>query len=274
MMRRLRSGWRQIACLLPLLVSACLPAPTPAATPTATASATITPTVTTTVVWFPATATNTPLPTRAIEPTVDARPALGEVLFREPFTNKTLWQTSRTAAGSVAYGKEELTLAVAEPRVSLLSLRKSPQLYNFYLEVDAQPSLCRGEDSFGLLLRASSSQDYYRLLLACDGKVRMDRIINGRSTPLQDWLTSGQLLPGGMFSTRIGVSAQGQELSVFINGEFAFAVKDPVHESGVVGVFARSAGDTPLTVNFSNMVVYEIAAGQQPSRTPAPTSTP
>lgn len=257
------------ACLLlPLLASACLPAPTPAASATPTATATITPTITPTIIWFPATATPTLLPTRPIEPTIDLRPALGDLLFKDPFTDTDLWLTTRTAAGSVAYGKDELTLAVSQPEGSLLSLRKTPQLHNFYLEVSMQPSLCRGSDAFGLLLRANSSADYYRLLLNCNGQVRMERIVNSRTTLMQDWVTSGQLLPGGMLDTRLGVAAQGQELHVFINDVFQFSVKDPVFESGAVGVFARSAGETPLTVNFSDMIVYELGPARLPTATP------
>jgi hypothetical protein len=67
---------------------------------------------------------------------------------------------------------------------------------------------------------------------------------------------SGQLQPGGMMRTKVGVWANGQDLHIFINGVYHFSVKDSVYPSGVVGVFARSAGDTPLTVSFSNLSVY------------------
>jgi hypothetical protein len=35
-----------------------------------------------------------------------------------------------------------------------------------------------------------------------------------------------------------------------------FSVRDTGDPSGTLGVFARSAGDTPLTVSFSNLKVY------------------
>ena len=44
----------------------------------------------------------------------------------------------------------------------------------------------------------------------------------------------------------------------FINDEYQFSVRDPLLASGRLGVFARSAGDTAVTVNFSNLVVREI----------------
>jgi hypothetical protein len=254
----------------------CLPdAPSPTPLPP-TATATLTPTATATIVWFPPTATDTPAPTQPTTPTPDLLPFPGAVLFEDPFTDQTQWPASRTGAGSVAYGKGELTLAVSEDRGTLLSLRKSTLLTDFYLQIDALPSLCRAEDAYGLLLRASSSQDFYRLLVNCNGRLRLERLKGGRSLPLQDWMLSGQIFPGGMLRTHLAVWAQGAELRVFVNDVYQFSVRDPVWSSGTVGLFARSAGDTPLTVSFSNLVVYAVSPGQRSAATPAarPSPTP
>jgi hypothetical protein len=241
-----------------------------------TATATIIPTSTATIIWFPATATFTPAPTRMQSPTPDMRPVKGPVLLEDPFTDKKLWTTGRTGVGSIAYGNGDLTLAVALDHGTLASLRKSPQLDNFYLEIDAQPSLCRSDDAYGLLLRASTTQDFYRLMVTCNGQLRLERVKGGRSVPLQDWVSSGQVFPGGMMRYRLSVWAQGQEMRVFVNDVYQFSAKDPVWNSGAVGVFARSASDTPLTVSFSNMVVYGTGAAQPiaPLKAlPSPTST-
>jgi hypothetical protein len=137
------------------------------------------------------------------------------------------------------------------------------------------PSLCRSDDAYGLLLRASSTQDYYRLLVTCSGRIRLERTKGGKSIPLQDWVASGQIFPGGMMRYRLSVWAQGPEMRVFVNDVYQFSVKDPVWESGAVGVFARSAGDTPLTVSFSNLVVYETGVGQaQPLATVGAKNSP
>lgn len=263
-----------------ILFSACLPeVPTPTPIPP-TETATITPTTTATIIWFPATATYTAMPTQEASATPDLRPVLGSSLFKDPFIDQTLWQTFRSSTGSVAYGKGELTAAVAQPSGTLISLRKGPMLDNFYLEMDAQPSLCRAGDSYGLLLRANSPQDFYRLMLNCNGQIRLERYKNSRTAPLQDWMTSGQILPGGMMRIHLGVWATGPELRVFANNVFQFSVKDTAFESGTIGVFARSVGDTPVTVSFSNLMVYSSYGAPPrpinptpPTRTPYPTAT-
>jgi hypothetical protein len=44
----------------------------------------------------------------------------------------------------------------------------------------------------------------------------------------------------------------------YANDEYLFTVHDPLLSSGLLGVFARSAGDMAVTVNFTELVVREI----------------
>jgi hypothetical protein len=251
-------------------LSACLPeqaSPTPVP-PTETV--TVTPLPSATIIWFPPTPTYTPFPTQAVTPTQDLRPEVSSVILEDQFNQPKTWSTSRTAVGSIAYGQRELTLAVASPKGSLISLRAAPSLNDFYLEIDTLPSLCRAEDNYGLILRATSLFDYYRLLVNCNGQLRLERLKNGKFLILQDWMTSGQIFPGGMIRLRLGVWARKDEMRVFVNGVYQFTVRDPVWPSGQVGVFARSAGETPLTVSFSNLLISSIGASSAPG---VPTST-
>lgn len=264
-----------ILCLA-FLLGACLPEP-PSPTPIPpTSTATVTPTATATIIWFPPTETPTPAPTQRIAPTQDTSPVYGPVIYSDNFTDKTRWQTRQSGAGNISYGDGELTLAVSEAKGTLTSLSNNAQLNDFYLEMDVTPSLCRGADNFGLLVRVNSSQNFYRVMLSCNGQVRLERYRNAYTAPLQDWTGSGQLFPGELTANRLGVWASGSEIRVYINRVLQFSVKDPVFSSGGLGVYARSAGETPLTVSFSNLVVYQVASGQPrplPSATPRPAST-
>ncbi len=271
----IRARWLRglvfVFCLAAL--AGCLPvAPSPTPLPpTPTFTPAPTGTATATIVWFPPTKTFTPAPTRYISPTADLRPVLGATLLEDTFADGKSWSTSRTGIGSIAYGKSELTLAVSAARGTLVSLRKSPELADFYLEIDALPSLCRNEDAYGLLLRASSTQDFYRLVLTCSGRVRLERLKGAKVVPLQDWVSSGQLPPGGLMRSHLGVYARGKELRIFINDIYQFSINDPVWTRGMLGVFARSSADTPLTVSFSNLIVHNVSLERT---TPASTAAP
>jgi len=131
-------------------------------------------------------------------------------------------------------------------------------LRDFYLEITASPSLCRDADEYGLLLRASSLRDFYRFSLSCDGQVRLDRLVNGTASSPQPWTLSGAFPPGAPSISRLAIWAKEKEMRFFVNEEYQFTVSDPMLPSGSIGVFARSAGDNAVTINFSELIIREI----------------
>ena len=230
-------------------------------------------TVTSTIVWFPASPTPTFAPVTPLQPTPDQRPAIGEIVLTDDFATDKNWQTLETSAGSVAYGKGDLTIAISEPGAYLSSLNKEVHLTDFYMEMTLSPSLCRGEDSYGLLFRAATGFDNYRLLINCSGKVRLERMIAGKPVPLRDWEASGQVPPGSPLKIRVGIWIVRNELRFFINDFYQFNARDPVFTNGGIGVFARSGGQNALTVSFSDLVIHAIIPEQVPTFAP-PTPNP
>jgi hypothetical protein len=215
-------------------------------------------TATPTVIWFPPTATYTPFPTPIITPTVDMRPKTGKVLLEDDFSDSSAWTTSQTEAGNIAYGKNELTIAIGETNAYLVSVRESPILGDFYLEITAETSLCRGLDEYGVLFRVSQTSDYYRYALSCDGQVRLDRVIGGQASSPQPWMLSGEVPPGAPAISHLAISAVGSEMSFFVNGQFQFSIHDPSLPTGSLGLFARSTNNMAVTVSYYNLVVYEV----------------
>jgi hypothetical protein len=218
-------------------------------------------TPTPTIVWFPPTPTATPLSTTTLQavPTLDALPQLGELLFADNFADLKGWTTGKTGSGSIARGKNELTLAVNRPDGYLYSLRQGTRLGNFYAEITASPTICRGSDEYGLLLRVSPGLDFYRFSLTCAGQTRLDKYYQGKASSPQELAFSGAAPRGAPSQSRLGVLADGNELSFYINGEYQYTVRDPSMLAGGLGVFARAAGEDAVTVNFSDLKVYQLA---------------
>ncbi len=249
-----------VLLILALTLAACSVAPVPTELPTPTLlppTATLEPTT----VWFPPTATFTPFPTlEPATPMPDLRTGIGEVILEDDFSQEQFWELGFTSAGSVALGKNTLSLATEGGKVYLSSVRNQPVLTDFYLEVTASVSLCSDRDEYGLLLRVSPARDLYRFSLACDGYTRMDRVAQGVASSPVPWTPSGAVLPGAPGPARLAVWAVGTEMHFFINDIYQYTVRDPLLLSGQIGFFARSVNDEPLTVNFSDLVVY--AAGK------------
>lgn len=250
-----------LLALLALGLAACLPLatplpPLPSATPPApTASATAT------TVWFPPTATPTPLPrpTLSITPTLDLSPRYGALLLADDFGESSQWTVGRMPAGSLAFGQGELTLAVSQGRGYLSSLRHGTNLGDFYLEISASPSICRAADEYGVLLRMASMQDFLRFALLCNGQARLDRILGGQASSPVPPEPHAAVPRGAPSASRLAVWALGKEMRFYANGQYLFSVRDGSLLSGGLGVFARAAGEGAVTVNFSDLAVYQVA---------------
>lgn len=251
------------------VISACAgftPEPTPII-PTETA--TITPTITATIVWFPPTETPTPVPTRIIEPTAEMRPGIGEVILSDGFGDQLQWRTGNYTAGNVVHVDQSVILAVQQSKGFLVSFLNELLFDQFDLQVTTTVNLCRGEDAYGVLIRAGSDWDYYRFLVNCAGYAKAERIRNSQTLPLQDW-TSTTMIPGAPVTNRLEIWANGNEMRFFVNDVYVFSVKDPVFTNGQIGLFARSAGETALTVNYSDLVISSLDFTTISNVTPTP----
>lgn len=268
--------WLAGLCLALLLVlSGCAgglfatPAPLPTETPTATESPTAT------IQWFPNTATPTPLPPLEIQPTPAMRPGVGELLLEDDFSGKGDWPTLTSTNGSVGLGAHQLSIVIGQPGVTLTSLRRSPDFKDFYLEVTVNPSLCGRNDRFGVLLRAQSEADYYRLFADCAGNLRLERVLGGTTSVVQNWTPTILVRPP--LSFKLGVWAYKKELRIFVEDSFQFSASDPMLSGGRVGFYARTEGKEALSVSFADLKVYALEPGGIPPTatiTPTVTRTP
>ena len=195
-----------------------------------------------------------------VEPTatLEMRPNVGEIIFEDDFNKPEAWLLGQTVNGTISAGSDDLTIAIVEPRSYLFSTRTEPAFGDFYAEITASPNLCVGLDEYGLLFRLRSTGDFYRFSLSCNGQVRLDRVVGGTAGSPQPWLASASVPRGAPSTSRLGVWAMGRELHFFINDEFQFSVSDSYHSSGILGVFARSAGENAVTVSFSDLKIYQI----------------
>ena len=247
-----------LAFIVVLITSGCIPAGAVSLeTPTLTAVATTAPTPTATIVWFPPTPTYTPRPTQAAPtPTPEMLPEHGELILEDDFSSGASWQLAQSTAGNIAVGKNRLNIAINQPRLLLSTIRSTPEIGEFYLEVTAHPSLCSGMDEYGVILREASEADFLRFALSCSGQVRLDRITGGAASSPQPWTLSGAVPPGAPGVAQIAVWATAEEMRFFVNGQYQFSWNEPALLSGKLGLFARTAADSPVSVSFSDFRLY------------------
>jgi hypothetical protein len=237
------------------ILSACTALDNLNATPIAVIP-TETPLPTSTIVWFPPSATPTFEAFATNPPTPEKRPGLGDEIITDDFSDSSLWDIAKSNQASADIADNRITLA-AQSLIYMTSLRRELFIDDYYAEITARPSLCRGEDSYGLIIRANGGT-YYRFALSCNGTTYMDRLSNGTKLTMQKPIASGDVPPGAPGEVRIGIWAVNREMRLFLNGRYQFGISDPSYPIGTIGVFVNSSGDTPTIVSFSDLVIKEV----------------
>ncbi|HOE69962.1 MAG TPA: hypothetical protein PLE10_03940 [Brevefilum sp.] len=235
--------------------------PEPTLTPTWTETPTQTETPTPTIDWFPSTATPT-LPAFS-SPTIqpifkDTRTGISDLLVSDDFSDERLWGIQQSPAGNIAFGTQNLTLAIARAETSLTSSSEHTLPEDFYLEITVQPSLCEPEDQIGLLFWQQSEGDFYRLLVDCAGQVRLEVIQEGVTTVLQNWGTGPGIQPGALSSNRLGLWVSRGTFHLYINDAFQFEQRVASHRQGNLGVYARTVSGCAMTVRFSDLEIFQV----------------
>lgn len=209
-----------------------------------------------TIVWFPPTATATQQAITTYTATAAMNPGIGALILKDDFSDFSSWDTAVSDQGSAAISRNRLTIVV-QPGIYLASKRHDLAVGNFYAEITARTSLCRGEDNYGLIVRAAGNS-FYRFALTCNGTLFVERIKSGTRLTIFEPVASGDAPPGAPGEVRIGIWAVNGEMRLFLNDRFQFSINDRSFPNGEFGVYARSMGDTPVTVTFSDLTVYDV----------------
>ncbi|GAB4522740.1 MAG: hypothetical protein Fur0018_04870 [Anaerolineales bacterium] len=231
------------------------PVPTPPWTATAPPE-----TATPTVVWFPPTLTPTLPPTVQAVPDTPVPVGLphGALLLHDTFQEQTsLWLSNPVAGGRITLQRNEITFTASESKTYLFSIRSQPALQDFAVQVEVSLNLCQGLDEYGLLIRSTPPNNFYRFSLSCDGQVRIDRLYNGSVTSPQPWALSGYAPRGAPGAVRLGVRAQGKTLAFYVNDVLHYTITDPSPAVGQIGLFVRNISASPLSISFRNLQIWE-----------------
>lgn len=214
---------------------------------------------TATIDWFPRTPTATPNlnPSPTATKVSSATPEPLNLLASDNFSDESLWQTGSSEAGTVAYAKNLLSLAVSGGKNSLVSLSSHELPSDFYLELNLDAQMCSDADQFGIILWNNSSSGTFRLWFSCDGRVMVDRLISGESTVLKRWEPLRRFQPGSPAKNRIGIRSENNSITVFVNETEQFTYSPLNKLTGPLGVIAQSSGNLPLTVHISDLQIQK-----------------
>ena len=183
---------------------------------------------------------------------------LTNLLVEDNFSDQSLWETRQSESGNIAYGNQNLTLAVAKQSASLFSLSQHTLPENFAAEITVQVSLCQPEDQIGIIFWHRSNSDFYRLLINCNGHYRLELIQAGQNVVLYDWEPATQMQLAVPWTNRFGLRTYRGHFQLYINDRFQFEEQLAEDVVGVLGVFARTISAKAMTVRFSDLQIYQV----------------
>jgi hypothetical protein len=242
--------------ILSLALAGCIAPPSePILPPTTTPTAT----VTLTPVWFPLTPTPTLLPTLPRTPTPDLQPFIGEVILEEGFSSDEAWYQYPGSIGRITFTEDHLTLAVNDPPGMIYAIRETPLLTDFYAEVTADINFCHPGDEYGLMVRVDSPRlDHFRFAISCDGQAKIVQVRGGSGVVLQPLIQDPAIPVGFPAQSHLAVWALGEDIRFFVNGKYLFSIEDRILGEGTLGVYVRTTGENPSSVNFSQLNIREL----------------
>jgi hypothetical protein len=129
------------------------------------------------------------------------------------------------------------------------------EIENFYMEMTARPSDCKGTDRYGLMLRVPDRKEAnrgYWFQFSCEGKYafqKWDGTENpGKVTGLIGWTSNAAINAGPNATNRLGIMAVGDTFTLYANGVKLATVSDDTWLKGGFGVIIGAKETTGFTV--------------------------
>ena len=234
---------------LPPTLTPTLPPPTPTG-PTPTASETPPP-------------TTTPLPTITSTPTYipgDPRGELGASDWQADFTQNASWFTFDGENASILRKNGTLVLTAKNTDILEIWSLSYPVLTDFYLEYTViTGQVCQGRDRYGMVVRAPDPNSGYVFGVSCDGSFRLRYWDGVEFTVLQDWTASELINTGPGVFNRLGIKAEAEKLTLYVNGGSLAEVEDDTLSEGKFGAFIKGEGTAGFRATVTEVFYWDFA---------------
>lgn len=210
--------------------------------------------------------TATAVPTSGPTPTLvpgDPRTAFGNPTFTDKLDNSDYWPTGEDAYTSVAF-RDGMMLMTALTDTDGWRLITYGSVNNFYMETTARFETCSGSDHYGIFARVPEKNPAnrgYLVGISCDGKYRIAEW-DGSVKPKGVWTThvwwtaNNAILAGANQTNRIGLLAENDRLTFYVNGVKMTEVVDSTFSSGYLGLFVGADETNNMTVQVDEVSIW------------------
>ena len=228
----------------------------------------------TVIVMVPVTPTLPPVASRTPRPTATPVPTMPQVSAEMPpdprigvDVNRTLYAENFNLLGSWEVFDTDRARGTWRQAAYVLTLRDTDQIRwvfngpragDFYFEGSAAVGACKAGDQYGMIVRADTDASFYAFGVACGGRFRLLRSLNGVFEEVLPWQGSPLLARLAGSTQRLGVRAVGSRLGLYFNSQLLAQVEDAELTGGRFGFYAGSYLTSELQVTFDDLVAYPI----------------
>lgn len=140
------------------------------------------------------------------------------------------------------------------------SLTYSHKPADFRLEATFIPQACSGSDIYGLVFRAPNENAGYFFGITCGGSYNFHSrdFANDVDTVLVNSTNAAAILPGANQTNRLAVRAQGDKISLYVNGALLQEITDSSYTSGSFGAFVAANETSGFTVWMDEIALWNI----------------
>jgi len=180
-------------------------------------------------------------------------------LFRDDFDSpRSGWGADQREEFERGYEQDEYFIELHEPSWFVWAY-PGEQFDNVSVEVDAYLASGSQDGHFGALCRHVDVDNFYYFAISADGYYAIFRRAGGGDLETLTGDGSGMapssaIRTGGQVNRVVAV-CQGNELSLYINGELLETVTDDIHTQGDVGLGAGIGPERNVRIQFDNFVV-------------------
>jgi hypothetical protein len=210
--------------------------------------------------------TATPQPTQTLPditpslPASDPRSGLGEPAFIDRFDSAQNWPIYSDDHVKILIEDGKMIMTARKPDFYNSWILTWPKPEDFYLEATVESGTCGGKDRFGLIFRVPdvSVSEGYLFAFSCNGMYSIWYWDGQKETDLIDWKSSEFIQQGEGKTNRIGVRAEGDQITLYANGNLITSLSDTRLKAGYFGTFVGSAQTTNYTVKFDEIAYWDI----------------
>jgi len=109
-----------------------------------------------------------------------------------------------------------------------------------------------------MLSPVSSADKGYLFGISCEGKFVLWKWDGKSMTVLEKWAKSDAILVGANKTNQIGIKAEGNKLSLYVNGTLLAELTDKTYEKVYFGVFVGAAETPNFVVKVSSLNYWSL----------------